>query len=245
MKMLARVMMWAAFIPGAVVMAGEPAKKERKLEGDDLAKFYLQQVLDQADKEPIVTEPRDWLQELKDLVGRLEQRRQAQLAKAKEEADKRAAEKQAAEKKAAEKQAAARQAAADAEAKAKAAAGNPLTAGPLKPLVDHAGAAPAKTPPTPKADAAGQAVPDPAVRPAGAELPSTVGQDGSAEASSATEPGSAAKTVDTTANDATANDEDQDGHVRNQVQVVIVALDQVIQWIEALKAKLMILATLS
>jgi len=94
MKMTAVVI--AAALPavflGPPVSAAEPAKEERKLEGDELAKFYLQQIMDQADDQPAEVQARDLMQELKSLVERLDGVHRERLAKQKAEAEKRAAE---------------------------------------------------------------------------------------------------------------------------------------------------------
>ena len=95
MKMIAVPMAaaLAAVFSGPSLSAAEPPKEERKLEGDELAKFYLQQIMDQADDQPADVQARDLLQELKSLVERLDGVHRERLAKA--EAEKRAAEAQA------------------------------------------------------------------------------------------------------------------------------------------------------
>lgn len=76
---------------------------EPKLEGDELARFYLQQILEQADNEPVESEHRDLIGELKTLVDRMAAQHQQRLERRKAIAEQRAAELQAeAERRAAE-----------------------------------------------------------------------------------------------------------------------------------------------
>jgi hypothetical protein len=165
----------AALFAGLAAEAAEPAKEDRKLEGDELAKFYLQQILEQAEDEPVEAEQRDLMQELKLLVNRLEAQHREQLAKQQAEAEKQAAARQA--KLAAEEQ---RRLASDGPA-AEITTDSVVT---LKPVLGEATAAPAAAnvlPPMRNAAPAPPRVQDPAVRPAGAELPLPAGGDGALE----------------------------------------------------------------
>ncbi len=171
----------AALLPGLAAGAAEPAKEERKLEerkldGDELAKFYLQQILEQAEDEPAQTEQRDLMQELKSLVNRLETQHREQLAKQQAEAEKQAAERQA--KLAAEEQ---RRVASDGPA-AETTTNGVVTLKPILGKVTDAPAAANVLPPMQNAAPAPPRVQDPAVRPAGAELPLPAGRDGAVEA---------------------------------------------------------------
>jgi hypothetical protein len=171
MKMfaLATVTTLAALFPGLAAEAAEPAKQERKLEGDELAKFYLQQILDQAEDEPIVIEQRDLMQELRSLVQRLDVQHRERLAKQKAEAEKQAAEK----------------AKIQAEGNRRVASADPAeptadTVVTLKPVLDEpteAPLAPGALPPMRNTAPARDVVKDPAVRPAGAELPAATIDD--------------------------------------------------------------------
>jgi hypothetical protein len=101
---------WPLLFAGLAAEAAQPPQEERKLAGDELAEFYLQQILDQAEDEPIEFEQRDLVQELKTLIDRLGDQHRQRLAQRKAEAEQRAAEAKAkAEQQAAEAKALAEQ----------------------------------------------------------------------------------------------------------------------------------------
>jgi hypothetical protein len=77
----------AGMLPAVALMAEEPADQEKKLQGSELTKFYLQQILDEAEEDLVVDDAEETeglVQKLKDLVGRLEKRRQEKLAEEKQ-----------------------------------------------------------------------------------------------------------------------------------------------------------------
>lgn len=107
------VIAWTSLFAGSAAWATQPpapVQEERKLEGDELAEFYLRQILEQAEDEPIEFEQRDLMQELNALVDQLGEQHRLRLAQRKAEAEQRAAELKAkAEQQAAEARARAEQ----------------------------------------------------------------------------------------------------------------------------------------
>ena len=232
MKTLVITMVTAGLFAGLVAGA-EPPTNEKKLQGDELAKFYLQQILDQAADSPITAEQRNLLEELQAMVSR-RARMQEELAKQK-----------LAEQREAEAQAAASVPAvpaADPEEPADAVAtgkrdrttrqetpvetpagegmGGPVVT--FKPVIvggSGSAAVPAGAPPMSRP----RPLMDPAVRPAGAEVP--VREDGNASADAA---------ADTAPQQLT----------REQIHALIRLLDEAINRMEAFKAKLAVVANL-
>jgi len=231
MKMfaLATVTALATLFPGLAAEAAEPAKQERKLEGDELAKFYLQQILDQAEDEPIVIEQRDLMQELRSLVQRLDVQHRERLAKQKAEAEKQAVEK----------------AKIQAEDNRRVASADPAeptadTVVTLKPVLDEpteAPLAPGALPPMRNTAPAVDVVIDPAVRPAGAELPATTIDDDAAKPDDSDADGGLEDNADGGLDGNAAGNADG-ATLRprwEQVRGLVVALDNIIVRLQTLK----------
>ena len=91
----------AGIFPLVAVMADEQPNTQKKLQGTELTKFYLQQILEEAGDDSILdaaAEKEGLLQKLKDLVGRFEERRQKKLTKDQREKESREQEPEAKKK---------------------------------------------------------------------------------------------------------------------------------------------------
>lgn len=227
--LLVTVTTLATLFAGPAAGAAEAPKEERKLDGDELAKFYLQQILDQVDEEPIVTEQRDLMQELKSLVNRLELQRRERLARQEAEAERQAAERRA--KVEAERQ----QQQGVASSTPAAEKTTPGTVVTLKPVLSsEADQRPMASvlPPMRSAATAADGVLAPTVPAAGAESPEAAIEDDAVQPNASNADSGSGPLVNAADGDA---DDQTPRPDEERVRSLIRALDQVIARLETLK----------